>query len=233
MNKVDVMVREALLAYPNLYRSRFEVLNEFLFNSCYEWDQNGCLVPIFPLSRPATPEAMIAEYEGKLAKAEQEAIGCHECLQRLNEERVVEAKAQLHRAKFVAENIDIYARSYIEVDYHDYWLWLFRANQDSVSSKYGCINSVPDVIDEEWRDAIYHWFKELLSPMHSLMGMYDETGPQKGWKPRQGCEEVFTWVYQKFTAFESPKQKSVRRRMAADISRIIAEAELEETDTDK
>ncbi len=224
LNKVDLAVKRILLAYPSMYRNRFDVMAEIMFNSGYRWDENGCIIESVPICTKGEPtvDSMQKEMVERLIKQCKHAQEhSSDCLKDLNDSLITEAKFNLAAAEFIGNNIDVYAKTYCGVDYSVKWLWLLKTDHQGINQDYGCINHKPDVVDEEWRVAIYHWLRELLPMVNSLFGMCEE----KGWTPKEKHKDIFNWAYSKFMLYQSEQERSHMQGLQKMYSEILAKAD--------
>lgn len=233
MNKVDLLVKDLLLEYPTLYHNRFEVLDDIFFNSCYEWDEQGCIAQLFPPKEKPTIEKMLSKFEEKVKESKaklDDIVQRHgkDTIHDLYNQFYITDLHQLHDAQFIAANVDVFAKTYCSVNYPETWAWLFKHAKDGIST-YGCIQHPPEVIDEEWREAIYDWTKQLIPSLNGLFGIYND---KTGWSPQEKYKEVFIWVYKTNRRFESPKEEQHRREFQKVISKILAEAEGHDNEED-
>jgi len=227
MNKVDLQVRRMLMAFPTLYRNRFEAMAEILTNSCFEWDAAGCIVEIFPETyKRATPEAMVQEMQKRLDKAVWAAKELNsEALSRLHQVYIADAERDLEYTKFVASHLDLFSSEYCRCDSNVMDLWLYNTDRNGIS-EYWSVNLKPEVVDEDWRAAIYEWFNRLLPRVNGLFGMIGPK-PTDKWQPLPPYEEVFTWAYDTWFLYQSEKDRQVRQSMAEIARQVIAELDAE------
>lgn len=233
MNKIDQMVKRLLLAYPTLYTNRFDAMATILTTSTYEW-RNGEIIELEGYQpEAATPESMVAQFEKRLAerKTEYDPAHNHECLSKLHRKIITDAERELHDARFIAANIDTYSTSYAGCDYPVLHLWLHHTHRYNVSDLW-TVNNKPEVIDEEWREAIYQWIHLMMPSVNSLFGMFQERNERpvskmkgKGFAPVPGYEEVFNWAYTTWQAYQGPLNAKVAKAMHESIEKILAETE--------
>lgn len=224
MNEIDVQIRWMLLAYPTLYRNRFEAFAELMTNSCYEWSADGRLLNVFA-QEDASPESMVTEYEEALEKArKEEADNKEECLNGLRRRHVVEAERDLVEARHVAANVDVYASDYTAVSHRDVWHWLNYKHRHGLSGHWA-INNPPANIAEEWRRAIREFLSKVLAPMNSLMGMHSK---EAGWEALPHYAEVFDWVMATYKRYESPEDVAHAAWIDKLTAEIVAEIKAEE-----
>jgi hypothetical protein len=69
MNKVDKLVSQMILKYPNMYPSRFEAFCDLMTNTNFAWNKKGELIEDGDSPfRDATPESMLAKCQGEIDK---------------------------------------------------------------------------------------------------------------------------------------------------------------------
>lgn len=227
MNKVDELVAKMMLKYPHRYLTRFEAFCELMTNSGFAWNKKGEIVEDSPPQhswlRDATPEKMLAECQATLDKRIREA-STEPCLAALNAQFICAERKRLHDAQFIADNLEVWASSYCNVDYHQTWLWLLKTEKDEVCTwreigPHWPVNNPPKNIDEEWRKAIYEFFRFLMPCVNGLFGAFDRKA--NCWHPANGHEEMFTWIAKSTLAYESEDERTNRKEFSKIIDDIL------------
>lgn len=220
MNKVDAEVKNLMLLFPEQFPNRFKALESIFSNSGYGWDKNGCLVGRDRAK--GTKESMIRYYADILAKRNKEIADtkCPELIP-LHTQWLCEAQGALLRAEFIAKNIDIYASRFCDCDYEVSWLWLYHHQNENFN--YWHISHKPEVVDEEWREAIYGWAHHLVPTMNGLMGVPPQG--DRGWTPQSQYKGIFNYIYGLMRSYASPKDIEVALAMSEMITKILKESE--------
>lgn len=225
MNKVDKFIKNHLMAFPSMWQNRFDVMSEIMFNSCYSWDENGCVVNSYGPEYNPTKESMLKQFQDKLEKQQTESKKDEnkEYLNDLHSMWVTSAEQELNEAQFVADNIDVFAKTYAGVSHKEIHYWLLRTQHQGIDQKYGVINNKPDVIDEEWREAIYKWLKEMIPCVNSLFGMLNKN--DTAWIPRKEYKDIFIWAYTTYAKYESKQELENRTTFYKMIAEILKSVE--------
>lgn len=226
MNKVDKFIKNHLMAFPSMWKNRFDVLAEILFNSCYSWDENGCIVISYGPEYNPTKESMLKVFQDKLEKQRTESKKDEnkKYLSDLYSMFIASAEQELNDAQFIADNIDVFAKTYAGVNYREVQYWLFKTQHQGIDTKYGVINNKPDVIDEEWRKAIYDWLKEMIPSVNSLFGKLNKN--DTAWIPQEKYKDIFVWAYKTYAKYESKQELENRTtfgKMIGDILKSVEE----------
>lgn len=219
MNKVDLEVKNLILSYPTLFENRFDALNHIFTTSNYAWDENGCLATTCR-SRKGTVKSMLKQLQDEEDKREAMLQETPICTRLLHEAWLVESQAKLNKFQFIAKNIDVFASTYCSVGHKEHWLWLYH--NVHASFNYWPISHKPDVVDEDWREAIHKWAHELLPNMNSIMGYMDDN---KGWRPCRGYEYIFNYVRGTWQKYASEQNIQHAREFGKVIAKILDEAE--------
>lgn len=134
MTVVDDLVKDSLLAYPSLHKSRADVLHHVLcvIGNGYTW-KNGTLVPVF-------------EEEYRVWTAEGEAARFYELGDKLGKSSYNE-----HWAQFIKETVAEYQQIVDTVDerIHD---WTYDGEGIYPQSDYALIMNVPEDVNPEWNE---------------------------------------------------------------------------------
>lgn len=226
MNKVDLLVKRMMLAYPTLYPNRFMALAEAFTNSCFYWDANGCIVDQDAFD-VVSPDEMVATRTAELNK-QNERINSptrHECFKSLDERYLAETEAELLMLRHVAKNIDIYASEFTGVDYNTIQNWLFNLERRGIS-EYWVINNKPDVVDEEWRVAIREWLQQIIPTVNSNYGIYDNA--KNKWGPIDRYAKTFNWMYDTFYSYETESDRKANEHAAELVAQVLKELKEEE-----
>lgn len=226
MNKVDKFIKNHLMAFPSMWVNRFDVMAEIMFNSCYSWDENGCVVINYGPKYNPTKKSMLKQFQDRLEKQQTESKKDEnkKYLSDLYSMWVTTAEQELNNAQFVADNIDVFAKTYAGVSHKEVHYWLLKIQHQGIDQKYGVINNKPDVIDEEWRKAIYDWLKEIIPNVNSLFGKANKN--YDGWMPQEEYKDIFIWAYSTCSKYQSEqelKNRTTFNKMIFDILKSVEE----------
>jgi hypothetical protein len=172
MNKVDKLVAELMLSYPTIFPDRFKALRQILTSSEYAW-KDGCLVRAYEPVETRTPEDGRNDFVRRIEENRDSICRCH----------YVEAVARLNWYDFVSEHLEVCASEYVySSDSHivmgDMLGRMARSGMDF--TRHSPIMNKPEVVDQEWNDAISGWLSQLIPTMNNLWsGNIHEDGPLK------------------------------------------------------
>lgn len=225
MNKVDILVRELLLTYPMLYQSRIDALLAIFDNSGYSWNDEGCLVRNYKLSRdPSTMD--YSDLDEAAVDIEKDLADDCEYIRPLTLRRKFEMEQERMVREHRAANIDLVAsekpsgaRFTYEKLNHLYFTGLMEAPFGK--------------IDKDFLEAAEELMEVLQYSFNLIFGLqYDkplagDKAPEPSMFSRM--PQSFQSLHNKITAFEDKieEQSGKKARMAAfwarEGSRIMAE----------
>jgi hypothetical protein len=226
-NRVDTLVANLMLRYPTIFPDRFKALEHILTTSDYAWDEHGCLVNAYPDSEPErTPEVARAEFLERIEEREKEAAKYSD----LCPEHLLQARDDLRWYDFISENIEVASARYLyrADSYACIHSFLARYDRYCHINKYSPIMNKPEVVDQEWSDAIREWLREIIPPMNGVWGHLDrnERGP---WMPslRLNRSQLIVWelVYYLHALYKTDadrKREAVSKQIVAE---MLAEQE--------
>jgi hypothetical protein len=214
MNKVDKLVAELMLAYPTLYHDRFKAMRYILTTSNYCWE-NGCIVKCWtPHIEPRTPEMARASFLKRI----EESKGS------ICPEQPLEALHDLHWYDVVSENIEVAASRYLyRTDNYivmtDVITRMARGGMDF--GRYAPIMQKPEVVDQEWNDAIRGWLQEIAPTMNGMWcGNLQERGPLE---PSMSLNRSELKMWETVYFLLAHYRNDVDRRRSAVVMRIMQE----------
>lgn len=114
LNKVDAEIKQCLLRYPLIFKSRMDVLEHFFMTigNDYAWDRNGCLV-----SSPREPvqEMCFADLERRRLVLEelQREGNRREGMEAFYASQAAQLKRQFAVRHLIADEIDLYAAEHV------------------------------------------------------------------------------------------------------------------------
>lgn len=115
LNKVDTQIKQCLLRYPSLFKSRMDVLELFFMTigTGYKWDAHGCLVSND--REPVVQEMHFDDLDRRRAHLEesQAAEGYREGLAGFYASQSAQLKRQFAERRLIAEDIDVYATEHV------------------------------------------------------------------------------------------------------------------------
>lgn len=178
MNKVDLLVKRMLLEWPSIYQNRFQAMVEILCSGHFNW-VNGCIEPDkfyfshTPGEQKLTP---VSFYEQSLKKAKKDVKQYEHIkyLKSLNDSRIVEAKFDLMKARFLEKNIDIFASEFCGIESSEVNYWLLKLDKDWFYEPHACICKIPPEIDSDWDDAIRRFLLEVMPQVNGLFAIQTE-----------------------------------------------------------
>ncbi len=225
MNKIDILVRNKILQYSELFRNRFDVFAEMMTNSCYCWTGQGEL-NYFREEEEVSPEQVLSKYRENLEKCCEKypLQNVHESLANLHNSFIVEEKQKLHAIKFLIENIDIYASTWCGVDHRQKWYLLWYIHRYGVD-KYCPINNKPNNIDEEWRLAIKDWLYQLVLSANSAMGFFkyiDDDDLAGNWEALPKYATTYNWIKDIYKEYTTDADRLIERQRATIIKEALS-----------
>ena len=238
MNTVDTAVKNLLLAWPTLYRNRFEAITMIFTSSCYEWVDGdlkltcgGC-VP----ETPPTIEIFLQHFRDELTEAtENKKNESYMPLMDLHNTRILEAQADLNRAQLMADNIDLVcSRFWYGLGCHESTFirgWLTSAVRNG-GIDYWPIFNRPDNVKREWQEAVRNWLRQSLPHIRPHWGRYYEKphDQKNGWFPSYDAEDprhkFFVLMHdlqEKWTWFNKVEKIEEERITREVVNKILAE----------
>ncbi len=169
MDKVSQMIKEMMLSYPALFPSRMAtLLHIFTVNgNGYDWNESGCVVPIFKEKRPKRmfykdlderDASLKREIEYDLATYGE--VTSWKSFWAAKQEAIAAERAQRKRR---AKNIDLYASEHVFLEHMSLKLHSIR----HFSPKYCILTEAPwGRIDPEWAAAGAETMKAIKTGIH-------------------------------------------------------------------
>jgi hypothetical protein len=226
LNKVDLEIKRCLLAYPTLYRNRFDVMDHILTTNGngYHWNNKGELVKLNQCDKE--DETFDKLRQKGLNHLEEQVEKAKKQIQDnspINLSFWISKRAELEYAKFVADHIDIYATTYCGVEYRDTWRWLYRSHHRGDWNYWAITNkkfNSCEEVDPDWQEAIREWLRMKIIPAaNGIMGIISEETHR--FLPQKGYEKFFNFLYQQMEWWTTDKQRESDKRISQDISKRI------------
>ena len=220
LNEVDQRIKQMMLNYPTLYKSRFSALvHLFLTNGTgMEW-KGGRLVPWHPEER----QQSTMRYDDLLERIEKNEADLREdvgFIRHLFLSRRVALKREMAVRRMIEEDIDIYATEYVmgeNTQYHAQWL----KNHDpewcvlSVKNTYG--HKFPEYMEKAWADAALEIVEIAIGALWRDMGMYSEHFREEQVDPRQLAKyRGYLAIKEELDKFTGWKERAERTRALLD-----------------
>jgi hypothetical protein len=178
MNKADLLVKRMLMEWPSIYQNRFQAMIEILTSGHFSW-VDGCIEPDkFYFSHTSSEQKLtpITFYEQSLKKTKERIKEYKNVkyLKSLNDSRLAEAKFDLIKAKFLEQNIDIFASEFCGIESNEIDCWLLKLDKNWFYEPHACICKMPAEIDSDWDDAIRSFLLEVMSNVNGLFAIQRE-----------------------------------------------------------